>query len=210
MDKDAGLDASAAPYGTRSRNRAGNPRPNYAEDKDFDTEMYDYVQGDQQKKSSRQSAGAGQEPARGASSRKSLGDEVKVASQANGTKEQGVNGSAAANSSSQSASNAAQTSSAASSSRKRKAATQQNGSSGTGSTSNSSNNNGSSGIITLSTRRAGAGGSQNAATTPAAPAIRQTNMMTFSDSNARPQNGRLVADDGTVLEANGTYPFFLP
>lgn len=30
---------SAAPYGTRSRNRTGNPRPNYAEDKEIDAEF---------------------------------------------------------------------------------------------------------------------------------------------------------------------------
>lgn len=30
---------AAVPYGTRSRNRTGNPRPNYAEDKEIDLEL---------------------------------------------------------------------------------------------------------------------------------------------------------------------------
>ncbi|KAK6227096.1 SANT domain-containing protein [Colletotrichum tabaci] len=40
--KDAGIEA-ANPYGTRSRNRNGSSRPNYAEDKDLDVDMYDYA-----------------------------------------------------------------------------------------------------------------------------------------------------------------------
>lgn len=35
---DAGMAADTATYGTRSRNRTGNPRPNYAEDQDMDFE----------------------------------------------------------------------------------------------------------------------------------------------------------------------------
>ncbi|KAJ3474568.1 hypothetical protein NLG97_g9785 [Lecanicillium saksenae] len=59
-DKDAGADG-AAPYGTRSRNRNGNARPNYAEDKDIEMDNYDYYdknQGDGPKKSSRLAATA--------------------------------------------------------------------------------------------------------------------------------------------------------
>lgn len=175
----------AASYGTRSRNRTGSSRPNYAEDRDYDVEMYDYdhdkAHGDA-KKPSRQvvNATSNGESARGsASSRKSTGNDAKPVPSQNGSKEQTPAGGTATPNSAQTSSSATQPS------RKRKAATAaQQASSGAASTSN---------------KRAG-----TAAQNSTPPSWPETNMLTFSNSRSRPQNGRLVADDGTVLEANGT------
>jgi hypothetical protein len=89
LDKDAAAEMAAG-YGTRSRNRTGNARPNYAEDKDYDVEMYDFDHGKNQqdpKKGARQASGAanGETTARGSGgSRKSLPDDAikAVSSQA--------------------------------------------------------------------------------------------------------------------------------
>ncbi|KLU82064.1 hypothetical protein MAPG_01143 [Magnaporthiopsis poae ATCC 64411] len=48
--------STASPYGTRSRNRNGSSRPNYAEDKDIDMEIFELYPGradDDAKKASR-------------------------------------------------------------------------------------------------------------------------------------------------------------
>lgn len=51
-----------------------------------------------------------------------------------------------------------------------------------------------------SARRAAA---SNTAQSSTSAIWRETNMLSFENCEGRPQNGRLVADDGTVLEANG-------
>ncbi len=181
-DKENGAEL-AIPYGTRSRNRTGSSRPNYAEDKDYDTEMYDVdhekASGDL-KKSARQVATAtsnGEGPRATAGSRKSLGDEAKQSPSQNGSKEQNTNGQTP---------NASQATAGASQpSRKRKAA--------------ANAQQASNGTVSVSNKRSGAGTQNFTATSWS-----ETNMLTFTNTRARPQNGRLVADDGTVLEANGS------
>lgn len=175
----------AAGYGTRSRNRTGSSRPNYAEDKDYDVEMYDYDHDKahgESKKSARQvnAANAG-ESARGTpGSRKASGDDARSGPSQNGSKEQTPAGGTGTP-------HGAQTSSSATHpSRKRKAAT----------AAQQANSN----AASVSTRRAG-----TTAQNSAASSWPETNILTFTNSRARPQNGQLVADDGTVLEANGTY-----
>ncbi|KAI9166974.1 E3 ubiquitin-protein ligase SNT2 [Paramyrothecium foliicola] len=177
-DKDAGLD-SGTPYGTRSRNRTGNPRPNYAEDKDIDTDVYDYYhdkKDSEPKKTSRQSgATSGGDAARGSTStRKPVPDDAKSGPPSqNGSKEQNAGGGATnASQATQAASGAVQPS------RKRKAAAQQAGGG------------------TASTKKTG-NAAQNTGT-----AWPESNMLTFDNCKARPENGRMVADDGTVLEPN--------
>lgn len=181
----------AAPYGTRSRNRNGNARPNYAEDKDYDVDMYDFDHDKSQtdpKRSSRSTNGAshGDSVRSNASSRKSLGDESKVSTPQSGSgssKEQTSNSGTGASQATQASSNASQPS------RKRKAgaAAQQQLNSAPATT----KKNGSATPQVLSTSWS------------------ESNVLTFANCKARTQNGRLVADDGTVLEANGTY-FFSP
>lgn len=174
VEKDAGVD-SAAPYGTRSRNRSGNPRPNYAEDKDIEMDNYDYYdkkENDGTKKSSRlaASATANGDSARGPGSRKPAAEDSKAAPAQNGTKES----NATAAPISQSAQPAA--------SRKRKAAA--SGQSSATSTAAPS-------------RRAGNATPTGATNWP------DSNMLTFENCKGMPKNGQLIADDGTTLEPNG-------
>ncbi|KAF4467451.1 Lid2 complex component snt2 [Fusarium albosuccineum] len=180
--KDAGTD-TASPYGTRSRNRTGTSRPNYAEDKDIDTDVYDYYhdkKDHESKKSSRQASAAanGDAPRGGANSRKVVTDEAKTGPSVNSSKEQQSGGSSNASTTTQSAG-------ASQPSRKRKAAAQ----SAAGSTSQAGSANGSSKKSTTSGP-------------PAGISWPETNMLTFDDCKARPVDGRMVADDGTVLEPN--------
>ncbi|KFA61451.1 hypothetical protein S40285_03431, partial [Stachybotrys chlorohalonatus IBT 40285] len=192
-DKDSGID-SATVYGTRSRNRTGNPRPNYAEDKDIDADVYDYYHDKKDsdappKKSSRQSnaAAGGNDAPRGAtSSRKSgagvVNDDAKAAAAQNGSKEQNSSNGTA------NASQASQATGAAQSSRKRKATSQQAG--GGAATSKKAGN-------------ANANANTNASSAQTTGFVwPESNMLTFEDSKARPVDGRMVADDGTVLQPN--------
>lgn len=190
------MDTASAPYGTRSRNRTGSFRPNYAEDKDYDADMYDFDQEKSQpepKKASRQSTGAAQaDGAKGSStttttsSRKAADSsrQAAAASSHNGSKEH----TPAAASSSQPANGIATQQQQPS--RKRKAAASQHTANGTSSSS--------------SLTKRGGSGAQNAASSNLT--WTGSNILTFTKCGARPQNGRLVADDGTVLEADGTYP----
>ncbi|KAG8419825.1 putative PHD type zinc finger protein with BAH domain-containing protein [Metarhizium acridum] len=170
----------AAGYGTRSRNRGGNARINYAEDKDIDMDVYDYYDKKDQdvpKKSSRKSdvAANGDGAARAVVSRRAAAEEARAvgASNQNGSKSStpsgvgvGVGGGA---------SQGAPTSGAAQGSRKRKAAA----------------------ANAVSTRKAGQMGQLEGTPMP------ETNMLTFENCNHRPDaNGCMVADDGTVLEPN--------
>ncbi|KAM5351653.1 hypothetical protein ACJ41O_004376 [Fusarium nematophilum] len=179
--KEAGTD-TASPYGTRSRNRAGTSRPNYAEDKDIDTDVYDYYhdkKDTESKKSSRQASAAanGDTPRGGANSRKAGTDEAKAGQTGNGSKEQQSGGSSTA-------STMTQQTGALQPTRKRKATAQSGGS-----TSQVASANGSS-------KKATASGP------PAGISWPETNMLTFDNCKARPVDGRMVADDGTVLEPN--------
>lgn len=177
--KESGADM-VTPYGTRSRNRTGTARPNYAEDKDIEMDNYDYYHDkrdhDATKKASRQpnAAANGDGVSRGGIVlRKTGGDEARASAPTTGTRDQasaGVGGGGVGASASQ----APQPSSLAPSSRKRKAT-----------------------AAGVSTRRAGH-------VVPASgPTLRETNLMTFEQCSSRPVDGQMRADDGTVLEANG-------
>lgn len=174
----------AAGYGTRSRNRTGNARPNYAEDRDYDVEMFDHDHDKAQqtsKKGSRLSNAANQgdgAPAN-ASARKSSGDEPRGAMSQNGSKEHTPGGTTGSSSAAQASNGTSQPS------RKRKAA-------GAAQQANSS-------AAATSSRRA-----VTSTENSTASQWTGTNLLTFTNSRARLQEGRLVADDGTVLEANGT------
>lgn len=187
LAKDAGVD-TASPYGTRSRNRNGSSRPNYAEDKDIEADVYDYYHdkrdGDSKKPSRQASAAAngGDAPRANATSRKAGADDGRAAQLQNGTKEQQSGGSTTPSVN-------AQVASVSQTSRKRKANTQVAGSTAqTAPTSSSIKKNGAVAI------------QQMGISWP------DTNMLTFENCNARPDNRRMVADDGTVLEPNGDTP----
>ncbi|PKS12029.1 hypothetical protein jhhlp_001325 [Lomentospora prolificans] len=183
--------SSSSPYGTRSRNRTGNSRPNYAEDKDMDLD-FDYYPPKKEtelKKSTRQnsaSAVAPLEPPRtGGPSRKSGAEETKDAASQNGTREQ--------NSTPQTAPNhgANGTGASQSSSKKRKSTAQSGNSTPAHSTTQSASASG------PSKRLASQSASHHSGTSFA-----DTNMLSFSNCNATPKDGKLVADDGTVLAPN--------
>ncbi len=240
-------------YGTRSRNRTGGARPNYAEDKDLDMElfeMYPERREDEPKKPSLRNAAApsstaatspipslidreplrptngagnggwerirkplpmssanapdGAAGANHASSASSASSDKKPPAHALSAhhaqhKEQAQPAAAApASGSSQSQS---------SNSRKRKAAT---AASEKPSSSNGAAHSSSAPLLNISLKKNGA-----AAAAAAAAAASQnsgprgysdTNLMTFEKCGAKPnKDGRLVADDGTVLSVNGMY-----
>ncbi|KAL3964263.1 hypothetical protein ACCO45_001267 [Purpureocillium lilacinum] len=143
------------------------------------------------RKPSRQSTAAanGDGPLRGSGSRKlGLDDGKSAGSSQNGSREQSSSngGGGGGGGSSTAASQPAQASVALQpSSRKRKATTTQ---SATASSMSSP--------AVMSTKRIGN------AMQVTGPPLRETNLMTFEHSNARPENGRMKADDGTVLEPN--------
>lgn len=185
VSKDAGTD-TASPYGTRSRNRNGNSRPNYAEDKDIDTDTFDFYHGKKEgdsKKASRQAAAAanGDVPRGGVNSRKAGADDTKIGQSENGSKEQQTGGSTVA-------SVMAQAVTTSQPSRKRKATAQ----STAPSTNQAVSTNEPSKKVPIAT------GPQAGISWP------ETNMLTFENCGARPVDGQMVADDGTVLEPNGS------
>ena len=182
--------SGASPYGTRSRNRTGNPRPNYAEDKDMDFE-FDYpskVDSDPRKAARQNQASATTGPdahrATGSSRRSTL-DENKIAASHLGAKDE--------NSSSQMASAHAGNGSGVSQpgTKKRKAAAHSGSSTPAAPSSQAG--------APPTSRSASQSRNRNSAGAPS-----DTNMLSFSDSNAMPKDGKLVADDGTVLAPNGT------
>lgn len=181
----------ASPYGTRSRNRSGNPRPNYAEDKDIEMDNYDFYQGKKNGSPKRpgnrppppaKDAVNGDATRESAVPRKTVVDEPKTAQSQNGTKDQN-------SSTSTTTSTNVQISSAPQPSRKRKATAQSAASTGQATSVNAqAKKNGNSGVP------------------PAGISWPDTNMLTFENCNSRPDNRRMVADDGTVLEPNGDTP----
>ncbi|KAJ3566335.1 hypothetical protein NPX13_g7168 [Xylaria arbuscula] len=187
--------AGPSPYGTRSRNR-GQARPNYAEDRDLDVEMEDAFpekKEEEPKKGARQSNattnGTGEaSKATASSSRKGAAADDSKGSGSHGTGKD-------AHSSTSTTTGATGPTTSSGPSKKRKAATQ------------SSTNNARSQASTptpTSTTSAATGTRRGAAQVAALPTVgyRETNMMSFEKCGAMPKDGRLIADDGTVLEQN--------
>lgn len=190
--KDSGS-GTASPYGTRSRNRTGASRPNYAEDKDLDVEMFEPDRReDESKKATRQagSANASQggaaapRPSNGSSSRKPLPTEsTHHAAQKEQTSTTTSNSTPSA-----------VTTPAPSTqpSRKRKAATSQASTPASGHVQQSLSN----GATTTVQRRP-------AVVSHSGIGYSETNMLTFENCAGKPKDGKIIADDGTVLEVNG-------
>ena len=181
--------SGSSPYGTRSRNRTGNARPNYAEDREM--EEFDWH-------STKKSTNSGASPAAslpqvvendksvGVSTRRSSNATSGAASGKAGpqnplkdsipgmsTFSLGADGSAAVH---------------PTPSRKRKAP-------GT----NGNSSNATTGLGNLSSN----GHSRRQISTPFTIDPRQTNMLSFDHCQGYLKNGRLNADDGTSLGING-------
>ncbi|KAH6691619.1 SANT domain-containing protein [Plectosphaerella plurivora] len=204
----------ASPYGTRSRNRTGTSRPNYAEDKDIDAEMFDYVPDKKEKEAdvkrpSRQgnqpaasttaatasSTSVSQESSRAnGSARRSLAgtaDESKTGSSPNGVKEAAVASSTADKAAGAGVAGGSnpQPQAAAQPTKKRKAAPSSASASQPQTPAASSSN----GAVTARRSAAGTRGGSFA----------DSNMLSFETSNSMlNRHGALVADDGTVLVPN--------
>lgn len=186
-----GSEEAAAPYGTRSRNRPGRSRINYAEDTEMDFEMtapasMNGIASDPPSRSSvaaesgqsssvggKKSAGAGQ----GSAPWGNPGPNPK-----DGSANLSISGSSAATP-------ATQTNTAQPTSKRRKNAAKD---------------------ATNGTQASAAAPSQPAkrgtqvqAPATAAPYTRESNMMTFESSGAMLKDGRLRADDGQIVSING-------
>lgn len=198
QDGSGDASSSYSPYGTRSRNhRTGNSRPNYAEDKEMDFE-FDYHPSKKDpapKRSNRQnqtSASSGSEAQRATgSSRRSTADDSKIGISQQGAKDENL----ASQPASSHAGNGTGGSQLAS--KKRKAAANSANSTPAPQTSQPG--------VTPSTRSASQTQTPNLGI-----ASSETNMLTFEDCNAMPKDGKLVADDGTVLAPNGTLRITAP
>lgn len=183
--------AGPSPYGTRSRNKAGNARPNYAEDREMDVES-DWAAA----KKSQASAGAGSSgQALAGDSDKSTGVNTRRSSNTTpasaaankagptGNAKDGIPGM-----SSFSLNAEAHASPIPATSKKRKAP------GGGVAASTASHNSG---------QATSHGASRRAATAVSSARYRETNMLTFENSQGYLKDGKLKADDGTNLSING-------
>lgn len=176
-------EGSAAPYGTRSRNRTGAARPNYAEDKEIDTEFEMAVSSTESRKSNR-GGDAGTPTGSGKSANNARKNQMVDEDQmmaAQGLYREPIPGTSAFSSTPPSNAPAGQPS------RKRKA-------------------NGSSAANNSQSQHLGNGAAMNHRASMAAQGYmgtRETNMLSFEKCGSRLKNKKLVADDGTVLEVNG-------
>lgn len=189
-----------SPYGTRSRNRTGRSRINYAEDKDLDMTDFDSVaekKGDTDLKKIRPAnanapptASDGPPRPSASSTRKPLPSSDGTKSASSAKEQQQQNNAGAAGSTSSAATSAAPSQQA---SKKRKA----------GTTSNSSNTKDSSSNSAVAQKPS------NVQIEHLGPTgFSETNMMTFENTGAHTsKDNTLTADDGTVLAVNGELGF---
>lgn len=187
-----------SPYGTRSRNRTGRARPNYAEDKDFDMDFDNYPdkKDDSDSKKPMKQANIPPTPSEAPrtatpSTRKPLpnGDGAKQAATPKDPSQQPGQSHAPAPSSTSVAS--AATATTAQSSKKRKAGAQNGG----GNANQSQTNAAQAPAASASNQRKSSGG--------VLTGYAESNMMSFDNCKGRPINDTLVADDGTTLAVNG-------
>jgi hypothetical protein len=177
----------AAPYGTRSRNRPGRSRPNYAEDTEMDFEMAaTSTTGNMSDPPSRDSVVADSGQSSGVNGKKGL-----AAAQGNGSwGNSGPNTSdepATPNISGASAITAANQPSTAQPTTKRR----KNAAAAT---------NGVHQNAAAPTQTAAKRGNQ---VMVAAHSARETNMLTFENTGAMLKNGHMEADDGQTVSING-------
>ncbi|KAM7208033.1 hypothetical protein V8F20_001579 [Naviculisporaceae sp. PSN 640] len=197
--KDGTGSSTASPYGTRSRNRTGASRPNYAEDKDIDPEIFeDRRDGDSKKATTRQASSAN--AAQGAP-RTSNGTTRKPLPPSDDSKQSTPQAAPKENPQSATttpATNGHNNSNGVAKSKKRKAEPAP-------ATSGSQTPNSSNAHSSAAQKRQGPvsqAGTGNPNVGSSGLGYTYTNMLTFDGCKARPKNGKMVADDGTVLEVN--------
>ncbi|KAI4868498.1 hypothetical protein F4820DRAFT_409518 [Hypoxylon rubiginosum] len=192
-----------SPYGTRSRNR-GQARPNYAEDKDVDVDMYDaYLEKKEEepKKSSRQNGAStngtsdASKATASASRKGAVPEDGKASSGSHATAKD-------SHSTTSTTSHNASATTTSTSSKKRKAPTQ----SAANNAHSHANTPAPASSTSTATRRNGAHSTATTqtvtTTTQNSMGYKPTNMLYFEKYGAMPKDGKMVADDGTVLQAN--------
>ncbi|KAI1382223.1 hypothetical protein F4677DRAFT_19277 [Hypoxylon crocopeplum] len=185
-----------SPYGTRSRNR-GQARPNYAEDKDVDVDMYDAYpdkKEEEPKKSSRQISASAN--GNGDASKTTASTSRKGAALEDSKAGGGSHATAKDSHSTNNANtNTASATTSSTTSKKRKAPTQ--------SAASNAHSHATTPVptapTTTATRRSTA---STVANTQATAGYKMTNMLSFEKYGAIPKDGKMMADDGTVLQAN--------
>lgn len=186
----------ASPYGTRSRNRTGNPRPNYAEDRELDMEYewppgrkyqggvgYTSPSNPQSRDSDKASAGNTRRSSTTAPNGLTTGNKTVVPN----TQNNNIPGMSSF--SAYPDPNAVHAPPVAT--RKRKAP-------GIGPLASQ--------LSPAMTQGPTLGISRRNGAPPQASRLRSTNLMTFENCQGYLRNGKLKADDGTVLAVNGMFP----
>jgi hypothetical protein len=180
--------AGAAPYGTRSRNRPGTTRPNYAEDVEMDFEMTQaQTNGTISEAPSRGSVASDNRQSPSVGGRKSNGAGNSASNAAWGSSTPITKDTTSTIPGTSTFSANPNLNPAPQPKRRKNAANHA-----------PANGNASSSLMPsqATTRRSTAATAANSA--------RETNMMTFEKSRAMLKNGKLDADDGTSLSVNGT------
>lgn len=185
-------EAAAAPYGTRSRNRPGRSRINYAEDAEMDFEMTASAptNGNASDPPSRGSVAAENGQPSGASGKKGAGAGQGSAPWGNSGPNPKDNQPILSISGSSATTPTTQSNTAQPATKRRKNAAKD--------ATNSSHANA---APPNQVAKRGAQAQVQAAAT--APYTRESNMMTFEFSAAKLKNGHLEADDGQIVSVNG-------
>jgi hypothetical protein len=179
----------AAPYGTRSRNRPGRSRPNYAEDTEMDFEttaapangnISDPPSRDSVATESGQSSGVGGKKGPGPAS-----GNVSWGNAGPNPKDNPATPNIPGASASTAATNQASTAQPATKRRKNAAATN--------------------GTHASAPAPSQAGTKRGSQVLPAASSARESNMMTFERTGAMLKNGHMEADDGQIVSINGKF-----
>lgn len=188
-------EAAAAPYGTRSRNRPGRSRINYAEDTEMDFEMTApaSTNGNASDPSSRSSVAAESGPSSGVSGKKGANAGQGSAPWGNSGPSPKDNQANLSISGSSATTPATQPSTAQPATKRRKNAAKDvtNGTHATAA------------APSQPTKRGAQ--AQVQAPAPAPPYTRESNMMTFEFSGAMLKDGHLQADDGQIVSVNGEF-----
>jgi len=193
--KDVGT--GAAPYGTRSRNRTGNSRPNYAEDKEMDADFEIAPSGKETGRKAIKAADAAAAAAAAQSNALEPGKSVPSTKKSNTIDNEQVtmqnHHKDPIPGTSTFSANPTTPSATAQPSKKRKANGQPTTTASQPQAQPAATSNPS---IQAVTRRA-------SMAAQVAAGFRESNMLTFDNCGARLKDKKLVADDGTILQVNG-------
>ena len=198
-DDPAGSAAVPGPYGTRSRNRGGAPRINYAEDVEMDFEIpRASPAGSASKKAGPAPPVAGEKDRLAASTSKRAQANYEQSVTVNGTPSNSTKDSIPGMSTFSANPHALPQPAVVPKKRKAAGSAQAGTASSFGPSAVSSSTKKSASTSTTSTYTSGT------------MYYRSTNIMSFEKSKGRLKDGKLVADDGTVLGVDGTYKLFDP